>query len=57
MEEDMEEKPYSHALAATLDYLGSSRKAPTTPCTVPDSFAPAMFAGSDVDAEFHTHTF
>jgi len=52
MEEERDDKTFARSTATTLDDLRSSWRPPsTTPRTVPDSFAPPMFGGANVDAD------
>jgi len=52
MEEERDDKTFARSTATTSDDLRSSWRPPsTTPRTVPDSFAPPMFGGANVDAD------
>ena len=51
-DEPMEEKDRSVAEAMASDYLGTTWKPPQNASrSVPDSFAPPMFGGSNIDAD------
>jgi len=51
-DEPMEEKDRSVAAERELDYLGTTWKPPQTASrSVPDSFAPPAFGGSNIDAD------
>ena len=52
MEEERDDKIFPRPTATTSDNLRSSWRLPSvTPRTVPDSFAPRMFGGANVDAD------
>ena len=52
MEEERDDKIFPRPTATTSDNLRSSWRPPSvTPRTVPDSFAPRMFGGANVDAD------